>query len=57
MVRCVERTDEDTFLVALERLDTLSTVLGKVEIVGEIQGYCVLNCPSPLFLLVCVYRI
>lgn len=39
MVRCVERTDEGAFLVALERLGTLSAVLGKVEIVGEIQGF------------------
>jgi hypothetical protein len=54
MVRCVERTDEGVFLVALERLGTLSTVLGKVEIVGEIQGCCDLNCSSTLFSLVCL---
>ena len=47
MVRCVERTDEGAFLVALERLGTFSTVLGKVEIVGEIQGYCDLTAPQP----------
>ncbi|KAI9432988.1 tRNA synthetases class I-domain-containing protein [Lactarius indigo] len=38
MIRCVERTDEGVFLVALERLGTLSTILGKVEVVAEIQG-------------------
>ncbi|KAH9077901.1 tRNA synthetases class I-domain-containing protein [Lactarius deliciosus] len=38
MIRCVERTDEGAFLVALERLGTLSTVLGKVEVVAEIRG-------------------
>lgn len=38
MVRCVERTDESAFFVALERLGTLSTALGKVEVVAEIRG-------------------
>ncbi|KAH9063221.1 isoleucyl-tRNA synthetase [Lactarius vividus] len=38
MIRCVERTDEGAFLVALERLSALSTVLGKVEVVAEIRG-------------------
>ena len=56
MVRCVERTDEGTFLVALERLGALSTVLGKVEIVGEIQGCCDLNSPSS-FVLTSLCRI
>jgi hypothetical protein len=57
MVRCVERTDEGAFLVALERLGALSAVLGEVEIVGEIQGCYDLNCPSTLFSLVCLCRL
>lgn len=57
MVRCVERTDEGAFLVALERLGTLSTTLGKVAVVGEVQGCCDLNCPSTLSSLVCLCRI
>jgi len=50
MVHCVERTDEGAFLVALERLGTLSTVLGKVEVVAEIRGCCDLNRPSGVVL-------
>ena len=38
MVRRVEQTDEGAFLVALERLDALSAVFGKVEVVAEIRG-------------------
>ena len=50
MVRCLERTDEGAFLVARERLDALSIVLGKVEVVAEIQGYYDLNGPSSVVL-------
>jgi hypothetical protein len=50
MVRCVERTDEGAFLVALERLNALSTVLGKVEVVAAIRGCYDLNCSSSVVL-------
>lgn len=54
MVRCVERTDEGAFLVAMERLGKLSAALGKVEVVGEIQGCCGSNSPSTLSSLLCL---
>ena len=50
MVRCVERAEEGAFLVALERLNALSTVLGKAEVIAEIRGCCDLNCLSSVVL-------
>lgn len=40
LIRPVERTDEGTgvLIVALERLDALSKILGKAEIVGKVRG-------------------
>jgi hypothetical protein len=40
LIRPAERTDEGTgvLIVALERLDALSKILGKVEIIGKVQG-------------------
>ncbi|KAI0305316.1 tRNA synthetases class I-domain-containing protein [Multifurca ochricompacta] len=38
MIRSAEWDGESAFLVALERLEGLSKILGKVEVVAEIQG-------------------
>jgi hypothetical protein len=40
LIRPAERTDEGTgvLIVALERLDALSKILGKVEIIGKVRG-------------------
>jgi hypothetical protein len=40
LIRPAERTDEgvSALIVALERLDALSKILGKVEIVAKVQG-------------------
>jgi hypothetical protein len=40
LIRSTERTDEGfgVLIVALERLDALSKILGKAEIIGKVQG-------------------
>jgi isoleucyl-tRNA synthetase len=47
MIRPVELADEGTgvLVVALERLDALSKMLGKAEIIGKIRG-CLVKKPS-----------
>ena len=39
LIRTTQRTDgSSALIVALERLDALSKILGKVEIVAKVQG-------------------
>jgi hypothetical protein len=40
LIRPAERTDEGTgvLIVALERLNALSKILGKTEIIGKLRG-------------------
>lgn len=40
LIRPTERTDEGTgvFIVAMERLDALSKILRKAEIIGKVRG-------------------
>ena len=41
LIRPAEQTDEgaSALIVALERLDALSKVLGRVEVVAKVQGW------------------
>ena len=51
LIRPVERTDEGAaFIVALERLDAVSEILGKAEIVAKVQGLLNLNCLAAIIL-------
>ncbi|KAI0293979.1 tRNA synthetases class I-domain-containing protein [Russula brevipes] len=53
LINTPERTDGDTcaLIVALERLDALSKILGKVEIVAKIRGRCIEIVLSGLYSL------
>jgi hypothetical protein len=51
LIRPAERTDEGAaFIVALERLDAFSDILGKAEIVAKVQGLLNLNCLAAIML-------
>jgi isoleucyl-tRNA synthetase len=43
LIRSAERSDDgaSTLIVALERLDALSKVIGKVEVLAQIRGPCI----------------
>jgi hypothetical protein len=43
LIRPAERSDEGAsiLIVALERLNALSKVIGKAEVVTQIRGFCI----------------
>jgi hypothetical protein len=47
----VKNEGAGAIFVAVERLEALSKILGKVEVIGLIRGYCILShLVSPLIL-------
>ena len=56
LIRRADLTNETAgaIFVALERLEALSKTLGKVEVIGLIQGHCFFNLlASPVLIFAC----